>query len=171
VRQTPNTAAARAKVVTLLRNSNAGLDEAMVRSRAAQMTSPWTRFFLDFNPANRLPQVKCPVLLLNGTADLQVATRNMSLLQKGLHATGQPVENHRLSDVNHLFQADPTEWPIVAGERQAAFSPAGLDYLREWLLVRAQLAKAPLPVTVRRPAHQAKPAAPRNRTRRAIAKN
>jgi pimeloyl-ACP methyl ester carboxylesterase len=171
VRQTPNTAAARAKVVALLRSSNAGLDEAMVRSRAAQMTSPWTRFFLDFNPANRLPQVKCPVLLLNGTADLQVATRNMSLLQKGLNPTSQAVEAHRLAGVNHLFQADPTEWPIVAGERQAAFSPAGLDYLREWLLVRAQLAKAPLPVTVRRPTHQAKPAPARNRSRRAIAKN
>jgi pimeloyl-ACP methyl ester carboxylesterase len=170
VRQTPNATAARDKVVTLLRSSNAGLDDAMVRSRAAQMTSPWTRFFLDFNPANRLPQVKCPVLLLNGTADLQVAIRNMSLLQKGLHPTGQEVETHRLPGVNHLFQADPVEWPIVAGERQAAFSPAGLDYLREWLLVRAQLAKAPLPVTVRRPTptRQAKPAAAR--TRRAIAK-
>ena len=44
----------------------------------------------------------------------------------------------------------------MAGERQAAFSPAGLDYLRLWLLERAKLAKAPLPVTVRRTAPQPK---------------
>ena len=171
VRQTPNPTAARAKVVALLRSSNIGLDEPMVRARAIQLTSPWTRYFLDFNPLYRLPQVSCPVLLLNGTADLQVAVRNMSLLQKGLHQAGRSAEAHRLPGVNHLLQADPAEWPIVAGERQAALSPAGLDYLREWLLVREQLAKAPLPVTVRRPSRLAKPTPSHTRYRRVIAKS
>ena len=156
LRQTPNTAAARTKIVTLLRSSNTGIDESMARARAVQLTSPWSRYFLDFDPAHRLAQVQCPVLLLNGTADLQVAPgRNMTLLQKGLHPTHQPVEAHRLAGVNHWFQPDMTQWPIIAGERQATFSPEGLDYLREWLLARARLAKAPLPVTVARP--QAKP--------------
>nr|GFC00080.1 hypothetical protein [Tanacetum cinerariifolium] len=132
VRQTPNTAAARAKVITLLRSSNTAMDESMARARAVQLTSPWSRYFIDFDPALRLPQVQCPVLLLNGTADLQVAaSRNLSV------------------------------------ERQATFSPAGLDYLHQWLLERAKLAKAPLPVTVRRPAATPKPAA---RPKRSTAK-
>jgi len=153
VRQTPNTAAARTKIMGLLRSSNTGLDEPMARARAVQLTSPWSRFFFDFDPTNRLALVRCPVLLLNGSADLQVAaSRNMSLLQKGLRPSGQAVQAHRLPGVNHWFQDDATKWPIVGGERQAAFSPAGLDYLRDWLLTRAHLAKAPEPVTVRRPA-------------------
>jgi pimeloyl-ACP methyl ester carboxylesterase len=169
VRQTPNQAAARAKVVALLRSSNTALDEPMARARAVQLTSPWSRFFIDFNPANSLPQVQCPVLLLNGTADLQVgAAHNMAVLQKGLHQGHAPVEAHRLPGVNHWFQPDPTEWPIVAGERQAAFSPAALDYLRVWLLERAKLAKAPLPVTVRRATSPPKPSV-RSRTRRTVA--
>ncbi len=172
VRQTPNNTAARAKVVALLRSSNTALSESMARARAAELTSPWSRYFLDFNPATRLPQVACPVLLLNGTADLQVAAgRNLNVLQKGLHLGPAPVEAHRLSGVNHWFQPDPSDWPIVAGERQAAFSPEALEYLRTWLAERAKLAKAPLPVTVRRPAAKpAKGVAPARRARRSVAK-
>lgn len=167
VRQTPNTAAARTKIIALLRSSNTALDEPMARARAVQLTSPWSRFFIDFDPVYRLPQVQCPVLLLGGTADLQVGTRNMSVLQKGLRPTSQGVELHRLAGVNHLFQPDAAQWPIVAGERQATFSPEGLDYLRKWLLVPAQLAKAPLPITVKRPALRTKSLPPlRSRSRR-----
>ena len=153
VRQTPNTAAARTKVISLLRSSNTALDEPMARARAAQLTSPWSRFFIDFDPAIHLAEVRCPVLLLNGTADLQVAAgRNISVLQKGLRQTTFGVEAHKLSGVNHWFQGDPTQWPIVAGERQAAFSPEGLDYIRVWLLAHTKPAHAPLPVTVKRSA-------------------
>jgi pimeloyl-ACP methyl ester carboxylesterase len=171
VRQTPNAAAARAKIITILRSSNSALDEPMARARATQLTSPWSRYFFDFDPANRLSLVRCPVLLLNGTADLQVAvSRNMSLLQKGLRQSGQPVQAHRLGGVNHLFQDDPSKWPIVAGERQAAFSAEGLTYLQTWLLERARLAKAPVPVTVRRPAQRPKVITPlRPRARRVTA--
>jgi pimeloyl-ACP methyl ester carboxylesterase len=171
VRQTPNTAAARTKIITILRSSNSALDEPMARARAVQLTSPWSRYFFDFDPTNRLGLVRCPVLLLNGTADLQVAaSRNMSLLQKGLHQSGQAVQAHRLGGVNHLFQDDPAKWPIVAGERQAAFSPEGLEYLHTWLLEHGRLAKAPVPVTVRRPAPRPKALTPlRARTRRVTA--
>ena len=164
VRQTPNPAAARAKVVALLRSSNTALDEPMARARAVQLTSPWSRFFLDFDPAARLPLVRCPVLLLNGTADLQVtASRNLALLQKGLRPAGQLVQAHRLPGVNHWFQGDPGQWPIVAGERQPALSTQGLDYLRDWLLERSALAKAPVPVTVRRAAPALTPQGRRGR--------
>ncbi|GAA4501048.1 alpha/beta fold hydrolase [Hymenobacter ginsengisoli] len=171
VRQTPNTTVARAKIITLLRSSNSALDEPMARARAVQLTSPWSRYFFDFDPANRLALVRCPVLLLNGTADLQVAAgRNMSLLQKGLRQSDQPVQAHRLGGVNHLFQDDPAKWPIVAGERQAAFSTEGLTYLQAWLLERARLAKTPVPVTVRRPAPRPRAITPmRPRVRRATA--
>jgi alpha-beta hydrolase superfamily lysophospholipase len=173
VRQTPNNTAARAQVISLLRSSNTALSEGMARARAVELTSPWSRYFIDFNPATRLPQVACSVLLLNGTADLQVAAgHNLGVLQKGLRLGHAPVETHRLSGVNHWFQPDPSDWPIVAGERQAAFSPEGLEYLRTWLAERAKLAKAPLPVTVQRPAAKPKTAAPAraSRTRRPVAK-
>jgi pimeloyl-ACP methyl ester carboxylesterase len=170
IRQTPNPAAARAKIITLLRSTNTALDEPMARARAVQLTSPWSRYFFDFDPANRLALVRCPVLLLNGTADLQVAAgRNLSLLQKGLRQSGQAVQAHKLSGVNHWFQPDPAQWPIVAGERQAAFSPEGLEYLHTWLLEHAKLAKAPVPVTVRRPTPRPKAITPYRARPRGVA--
>ncbi|MVN75940.1 alpha/beta fold hydrolase [Hymenobacter sp. HMF4947] len=172
VRQTPNTAAARAKVITLLRSSNTAMDEPMARARAVQLTSPWSRFFLDFDPAHRLPQVQCPVLLLSGAADLQVAAgRNMGILQKGLRQTPFGVEAHRLAGVNHWFQPDPAEWPIVAGERQPAFSPEALSELHQWLQAHTKPAAAPLPVTVKRPAARPKPLAPARTRARKVAVN
>ncbi len=157
VRQTPSPAAARAKIVALLRGSNTGVDEAMARARAVQLTSPWARFFLDFDPATRLPLVRCPVLLLNGSADLQVAAgRNLAALQRGLRPAHQPVQAHRLAGVNHAFQPDRMQWPIVAGEQQAVFAPEGFNYLRDWLLSFTNQAKAPVPVTVRRPTPRTK---------------
>ena len=153
VRQTANNATARARLVQLLRSSNTALDEATAQARAAQLTSSWSRFFLDFDPATKLPQVHCPVLLLGGNADLQVsAARNLPVLQKGLHQAGVPVEAHRLPGVNHYFQGDPAEWPIVAGERQASFSQQGLDYLRLWLQAHTHQTSTTAPVTVARPA-------------------
>ncbi len=100
-----------------------------------------------------LPLVQGPVLLLSGTADLQVAaSRNMSLLQKGLRQFKQPVQTHRLAGINHWFQPAAVQWPIAAGEQQAAFSPQGLNHFRDWLPKYARRAKAPVPVTVRRTA-------------------
>lgn len=170
VRQTPNQAAARTKIIALLRGSNTGVDEAMARARATQLTSPWARFFLDFDPAARLPLVRCPALLLNGTADLQVAaSRNLSVLQRGLRQAHQPVQAHRLAGVNHLFQPDRAQWPIVAGEQQPAFSQEAFNYLRDWLLPYVNQAKAPVPVTVRRAAPRPKALTPRSSSRRGVA--
>jgi pimeloyl-ACP methyl ester carboxylesterase len=157
VRNTPSDEAARTKLTALLRSANVGLDPAMARARATQLTSPWARYFFDFNPQTKLIQVQCPVLLLNGTADLQVsASRNLPALQKGLKKTPFGVEAHKLSGVNHWFQAPAADWPLVNGRQQAAFSPQGLELMRKWLVVHG---RQPDPVTVQRAAPKAsKPA-------------
>lgn len=150
IRTTPDNEAAKTKVAALLRSANVGLDPAMARARATQLTSPWSRYFFDFNPQTKLAAVQCPVLLLNGTADLQVsASRNLPLLQKGLKKTPFDVESHKLSGVNHWFQPDPADWPLVNGKQKAAFSPQGLEIMRKWLVAHG---RQPDPVTVQRPA-------------------
>jgi pimeloyl-ACP methyl ester carboxylesterase len=163
IRGTPDNEAARTKVAALLRSANVALDPSMARARATQLTSPWSRFFFDFNPQDKLAQVQCPVLLLNGTADLQVsASRNLPLLQKGLKRTPFKVDAHKLSGVNHWFQPDPADWPLVNGKQKAAFSPQGLELMRQWLVAHGRPAGAAQPVTVQRPARKAStPAAPK----------
>ena len=137
IRQTPNDNQARGKVAALLRFHNTDLDPHMARARAVQLTSPWSRYFLDFDPLRTLPAVKCPVLLLGGTDDLQVATsQNLPPLKKGLKNSS--VTALRLPGVNHWFQPEMKDWPVVNGEPQPVFSPKALDEIREWVFRKTE---------------------------------
>ena len=144
IRQTPDDAAARAKVVPLLSSANTGFDAGMARARAAQLTTPWARYFFDFDPQAQLAKVQSPVLLLNGTADLQVsARRNLTLLNRALHRAHRSVTSYRLDGVNHLFQPAPAQWPFVNGVQQATFSPDALKKINDWVALETKLPASP----------------------------
>ena len=116
------------------------------------MESPWSRYFFDFNPQAQLAKVQCAVLLLNGTADLQVsARRNMTPLYKALRHAKRTAVSHRLDGINHLFQPAPAQWPMINGVQQAIFSPDGLKLIHTWVAQETRLPGGPLPVTVKRP--------------------
>ncbi|MBC6608492.1 alpha/beta hydrolase [Hymenobacter sp. BT188] len=137
IRQTPDDTQARAKLAGILRLNNTHIDPVMAKARAIQLTTPWSRYFMDFDPTHKLSDVKCPVLALNGVDDLQVAARtNLSMLSKGLNAN-RDVTVHKLAGVNHSFQPDVKDWPIVNGQQQPAFSPKALDTIREWVMERS----------------------------------
>ncbi|WP_375435347.1 alpha/beta hydrolase family protein [uncultured Hymenobacter sp.] len=149
IRQTPNDAQARGKVAATLRNSNTDLDPHMARARAIQLTSPWSRYFIDFEPARKLPGVKCPVLALNGTNDLQVeASGNLAMLRRGL-SNSRDVKTQKITGVNHWLQPMQEEWALVNGEQQPTFSPKALEVMREWIAARTTQPGA-VPVTVKR---------------------
>ncbi len=42
------------------------------------MLSPWLRYFLTYDPTTALREVRCPVLAINGSLDLQVPPRCQS---------------------------------------------------------------------------------------------
>jgi len=149
IRQTPNDAQARGKVAATLRLSNTDLDPHMARARAVQLTSPWSRYFIDFEPIRKLPGVKCPVLALNGADDLQVeAVNNLAMLRKGLRGN-RDVTTYKLIGVNHWLQPKPEEWALVNGVQQPTFSPKALEIMRAWIAKRTTQPQA-VPVTVKR---------------------
>ncbi|AYA36187.1 alpha/beta hydrolase [Hymenobacter oligotrophus] len=134
IRQTPDNQQAQAMVVNMLRQSNTALEPAAAQAAAAELTSPRYRFLLGFDPAPLLVAVKCPVLLLNGTADVSVdAETNLAALSKGLRGN-HAVTVKKLPGVNHGFQSDPAEWPIVSGERRPVFSPVAQEQIRAWII-------------------------------------
>ena len=139
VRQTANDDQAQAIVVNMLRQRYPDQDPNLGRRRATQLITPWSRYYLKFDPQVALPDVKCPVLLVQGTDDDEVnAAANLVALEKGLRANKR-VAVRRLPGVNHQFQlpadvqlasADGTLDPIV--------SPAFLNAVREWIRGEAQ---------------------------------
>ncbi|WP_310395834.1 alpha/beta fold hydrolase [Hymenobacter sp.] len=161
IRQTPDNTLARAKVATLLNGTNTGLDVGMARARAVQLTTPWSRYFFDFNPQSQLSKVQCPVLLLNGTADLQVsAKRNMAPLARALRRAHRPVASYRLTGLNHFFQTAPAQWPIVNGVQQPTFAPEALKLIYSWVARETKMPDDQLPLTVKRRAAPGKKTRP-----------
>ena len=138
IRQTTDNAQAQAIVANMLRQNNAAIDNANAQSNAAEMTSVRYRYFLAFNPIEKLGAVSCPVLLLNGTADLTInADANLNALKGGLNKN-KGLTIKKLIGVNHLFQPDPTKWPVINGQPQPNFSPEAQDMIREWILTQTK---------------------------------
>ena len=136
IRQTINRSQARSIVVNILKQDNPLLSDAAAQARATELTTVPYRYFLSFDPAEKLAQVACPVLLLYGAADPVLnPDNNLEALVKGLKAN-KAVTTRKLPGVNHLFQPDHDQWPIVAGQAQPNFSPAAEDAIRAWIVAQ-----------------------------------
>ncbi|GAC1370886.1 MAG: alpha/beta hydrolase [Hymenobacter sp.] len=165
IRQSPDNAEARAKIVPLLSSANTGLDASMARARALQLTTPWARYFFDFDPLNQLGKVQCAVLLLNGTADLQASVKHdLVPLQRTLHRAHRAVSSTRLVGVNHLFQPPSTQWPLVNGTPQATFSPDALKKIHSWIALETKSLPVAVPAAEKQPLVRRVAEAPRPRS-------
>lgn len=83
---------------------------APAKDAIARMATPWFRYFANYDPTPTLKLVKCPVLALNGSLDLQVpASLNLPLIKKALEAGKRPHTIYEeLSGVNHVLQKAKT---------------------------------------------------------------
>jgi pimeloyl-ACP methyl ester carboxylesterase len=133
VLQTPDNQQAQAQVVALFRQ--AGLNAAQAQQQAVGLTTAWYRQLLAFDPQPLLPKVKCPVLALNGSKDLQVAaSQNLPALEKGIRSGGNAdVTAQELPGLNHLFQTAPTGQPQEYGQLEETFAPSALAVIGDWL--------------------------------------
>lgn len=135
VRQTANREQAQAIVTNMLRQRYPEQDAALTRSRVEDLTTPWYRYYLTFAPQTTLADVRCPVLLLNGTDDTEVSSAtNLTALEKGLKANKR-VTVRRLPGVQHLFQTPAAELiPNADGTVDPVVSATMLDTVRDWVL-------------------------------------
>ncbi|HWN75755.1 MAG TPA: alpha/beta hydrolase [Candidatus Udaeobacter sp.] len=131
----PNTLAE--KLVALVKESglDAALPPAALETQLRMLTSPWFRFFLDYDPLPNLKAVNCPVLALYGQKDLQVAAKaNLPLLKKAFQdSMNTQAETRELPDLNHLFQHAYTGTPAEYAAIEATFSPEALALIVDWV--------------------------------------
>ena len=126
---------AKAIVSNMLRQDQPGLDPKAAQAQAAELLTPWRHFFLSFDPVADLDQVRCPVLLLSGTADQDApADLHLTALEKELKSINRATVAKRLPGVNHLFQPAKTEWVMMNGEMTPVVSPAAEEIIREWIV-------------------------------------
>jgi dienelactone hydrolase len=133
IRQT-NPAQAQSIVSNMLRQDQPDLDPQAAQTAAARLLTPWQRYFLSFDPVEELNQVRCPVLLLSGTSDLEAPPElHQVALEKELKSVNRYTTSKRLPGVNHMFQPPKTEWTLMNGEMKPLFSPVAQETIREWL--------------------------------------
>ena len=99
-----------------------------------QVLSPWMYFFVKYDPVPVLRSVKCPVLALNGSNDLQVLPENLGIIKKGLEAgKNRSVTVKELPGLNHLFQTCESGSPALYGTIEETFSPVALQEIGDWI--------------------------------------
>jgi fermentation-respiration switch protein FrsA (DUF1100 family) len=100
-----------------------------------QLATPWMLNFLRYDPTPALMKVKCPVLALNGSLDLQVPpAENLASIKAALAQGGnRQATIKELAGLNHLFQETKTGSPNEYGDIEQTFSPVALQEVLSWI--------------------------------------
>ena len=95
----------------------------------------WFRYFISFEPADYLEKVKCPVLAMNGTLDMQVdAKQNLPAIEAALKTgKNKHFEIAPMEGLNHLFQKAKTGNGDEYGEITETVNPAALNKVTDWI--------------------------------------
>jgi pimeloyl-ACP methyl ester carboxylesterase len=107
----------------------------MANRITTQFLSTWYRYALSLKPADYLTKVKCPVLSINGTLDIQVENvTNLAGIKAALQTAGN--KNHEevaLTGLNHLFQKAKTGNMNEYAEIEETFNPLALEKVSTWI--------------------------------------
>ena len=96
------------------------------------LTSPYMRHFITIDIKNSLPNIKCPVLALNGKKDTQVAYKqNLEVLENGL--TNCSHETIAYDNLNHLFQHCTNGSIVEYHQIEETISQEVLDKIISWI--------------------------------------
>ncbi len=124
---------AREKITGILKK--AGMDKNQIEIQLKAVLNPWYRFFLRYDPQEDLSRVKCPVLALGGSLDLQVPTEeNLYAIERALKTGGNThFKIVELEGLNHLFQRAKTGLPSEYASIKMSFAPRALEVITSWI--------------------------------------
>ena len=108
-----------------------GMGRGAAATMKQQMDLPWMQAFIALAPADYLPKVKCPVLAIGGSKDLQVlAHPNLDRIKQ----LCPQADCRELPDLNHLFQhcktGSPNEYMLI----EETFSEEAMQAVADWIL-------------------------------------
>lgn len=112
-----------------------------IEMQIKQISQPWMKFFLGYDPVPALEKLTCPTLLLFGELDLQVLpAQNKTPMVKALEKGKNPdFEVKIFPKANHLFQEATTGTPQEYATLPKKFVEEFLPYTYQWIAKRAGL--------------------------------
>ncbi len=108
----------------------------IIKGLIEMRTTPWIRYFYNYNPADEFEKLKIPVLSLNGSKDTQVSAKiNQEGIRKALiKGKNKDYKIIEMENLNHLFQECKTgkmdEYELI----EQTFSPKALKVISNWIL-------------------------------------
>jgi len=106
-----------------------------IDQRIAAVNTTWFKYFLTYNPQPTLAKIKCPVLALNGSKDVQVpATSNLSAIKKAITEGGNPnIKTMEFENLNHLFQNCETGAISEYAQIEGTIDLEVLKIIKDWI--------------------------------------
>ncbi|WCO03165.1 alpha/beta hydrolase family protein [Psychroserpens ponticola] len=109
-----------------------------IYSQLKTSLQPWSRYFLQYNPADEIEKLQIPVLSLNGSKDSQV---NAKINQEGIRNAlikggNKDYKIIELENLNHFFQECETGKLDEYRKIEQTFSPTALKEISNWILKR-----------------------------------
>ena len=115
-------------------------DEQINNMNLSSLLTPWMQYFLKYDPSKVLEKVKCPVLAINGSKDLQVPPKeNLTAIKNALAKGGnKQITIQEIPNLNHLFQECKTGSLSEYGTIEQTFSPIALTLILDWLKIQTK---------------------------------
>ena len=115
-------------------------DFAQIIDDAYEATQlPWLQFFLFHDPVPVLAKLKCPVLAMNGTLDVQVSSKqNLPPIERAIRDAGGDITIIELEGLNHLFQPAVTGAVSEYVTIETTFDPKALAIISDWILEKIE---------------------------------
>ena len=99
----------------------------------ASMQNHWMAWMVGYDPAKSIGKIKCPVMAINGSLDMQVpAQANLEVLRKLLPSN----KKHLVKEypaLNHLFQNCTEQTSLQYGEIEETISHQVLEDMAKWV--------------------------------------
>ena len=108
--------------------------EQAINEGLETMKLPWMQFFLFHDPAPVLEKIKCPVLAMNGTKDVQVdSVQNLTVIREVKENFDRDITIVELEGLNHLFQPATTGSVAEYAQIETTFDSEALAIMTEWI--------------------------------------
>jgi alpha/beta superfamily hydrolase len=109
---------------------------AFIESQLKTSLQPWSRYFLQYNPADEIEKLQIPVLSLNGSKDTQVNAKiNQEAIRQALiKGQNKDYKIVELENLNHFFQECETGKMDEYRKIEQTFSPTALNEIKKWVI-------------------------------------
>ena len=100
---------------------------------AMQETTPWYKYYIDYDPSADIAATRCPVFALNGSLDMQVLPESNLGAIRELSTLNSQLSTKEYPGLNHLFQHAQTGAVTEYGNINETISEEVLRDIATWL--------------------------------------